>query len=373
MKIAVLTSSRADFGIYLPLLKRLQSDSSFELELIVFGTHLSMFYGSTIQGINKHGFTVSHTIESMLLTDSEDAIASAIGLTIIKFSDLWKKANKSYDVVFCLGDRYEMFAAVTAGIPYQIPFAHLHGGEDTAGAIDNKFRHSITLASKWHFTSTERHKKRVIEITGTEANVYNVGALSLDNIKEISLYTVESFTEKWGIDLSKKTILTTFHPETAGKSKDELYGDELVKAIQKLSAAYQFLITMPNADTLGNQIRQKLTTAFAGNPAVTMIENLGSESYFSAMHHCSFLLGNTSSGIIEAASFGKYVINLGNRQGGREVGSNVITVPLQSDSIIMAVHTIEQKPPFSSTNIYYNGGATDKIIAILKDLKNDRS
>ena len=153
MKIAVLTSSSADFGIYLPLLRRLHSDSSFELELIVFGTHLSLFYGRTIREINKYGFTISHTIESMLLTDSENAISSAIGLTIIKFSDLWKKFSNSYDVVFCLGDRYEMFAAVVAGIPFQIPFAHLHGGENTAGAIDNKFRHSITLASKWQYTT----------------------------------------------------------------------------------------------------------------------------------------------------------------------------------------------------------------------------
>jgi GDP/UDP-N,N'-diacetylbacillosamine 2-epimerase (hydrolysing) len=368
MKIAILTSSRADFGIYLPLLKKLHSESSFDLELIIFGTHLSLFYGGTIKEINKHGFKVAHTVESMLLTDSEDAIASAIGLTIIKFSEIWKKSGRSYDVVFCLGDRYEMFAAVTAGIPYQVPFAHLHGGENTTGAIDNKFRHSITLASKWHFTSTESHKHRVKQITGTVDNVYNVGALSLDNLREISLYTVEGFAEKWGVDFSKKTILTTFHPETAGESKDEFYGDELVKAIQELSENYQFLITMPNADTLGNQIRQKLTAAFSGNTAVKMIENLGSESYFSAMHHCSFLLGNTSSGIIEAASFGKYVINIGNRQEGREVGCNVITVPLQSDRIIVAARTIEKAPHLSNTNIYYNGGATDKIIAILKEI-----
>ena len=198
--------------------------------------------------------------------------------------------------------------------------------------------------------------------------VYNVGAMSLDYIQDFSPFTIEQFAEKWDVDFSKKTILTTFHPETAGPNKDDLYGDELIKAIQHLSKTYHFLITMPNADSLGNQIREKLISAFRSTPSVKMLENLGSESYFSAMYHCCFLLGNTSSGIIEAASYGKYVINLGNRQGGREVGGNVITVPLKFDNIIDAVKNIELQPPLTNENIYYNNGATDKIITVLREI-----
>ncbi|WP_443936887.1 UDP-N-acetylglucosamine 2-epimerase [Pedobacter sp. MW01-1-1] len=368
MRIGVLTSSRADFGIYLPLLNRLRQDSFFELAIIAFGTHLSPFHGETVKQIQNNGFEVKHKVESMLLTDTPAAITTAIGLTTIKFADFWEKNKPEFDLVLCLGDRYEMFAAVTAGIPFQIPFAHIHGGETTLGAIDNVYRHAITLASKYHFVATKAYAERVADITASQTNITVVGALSLDNLSTLKLLSIDEFNSKWGIDLSIRTILCTFHPETVSYEANEEYADELIQAIKKLLPEYQVLVTMPNADTAGNIIRNALNSNFKNTENVFLIENLASQSYFTAMKYCSFLLGNTSSGIIEAASFGKYVINLGNRQKGRAAGHNVIHVKILKDDILAAVNSIGMMQTLNSQNIYWNGGATNKIIEHLKSI-----
>jgi GDP/UDP-N,N'-diacetylbacillosamine 2-epimerase (hydrolysing) len=299
------------------------------------------------------------------MTDSPDSIATAMGLTVIKFADFWKSHSGEFDVVFCLGDRYEMFAAVTAAIPFNIKFAHIHGGETTLGAIDNIFRHSITLASKLHFASTEAHADRVAEITQIRDGVYNVGALSLDNLSQLKLLSIQEFKEKWDVDLTKATILTTFHPETVDLNVNLQNTANLVAVIKSLPQ-YQFLITMPNADTAGNTIRRTFTEELSDQDNIFLIENLGSQSYFTALKYVSFLLGNTSSGIIEAASFGKYVINLGNRQLGRTSGDNVLHVPIEIPEILAAVKKIETEPASEIINIYYKGGAAEEIIRILK-------
>lgn len=365
MRIGILTSSRADYGIYMPLLKKMKDDSFFNISIIAFGTHLSDFHGKTLNQIESSGLKVDYQIESMMLTDSAGSVSTAIGLTCIKFADFWKEHQTKFDLVFCLGDRYEMFAAVTAGIPFQIKFAHLHGGETTLGAIDNVFRHAITLASKYHFVSTEAYASRVKMLIESNDHVFNVGALSLDNIDSLKLLSTEEFYQKWHVDFSIKTILTTFHPETVALEKNESYAEELVKAINHLTD-YQFLITMPNADTAGNIIRNALKSNFENNDRVFLIENLGSQSYFTAMKYCSFLMGNTSSGIIEAASFGKAVMNLGDRQKGRLGGENIIHSKVEATAIINSVKTIESSNFQHIKNMYWNDGAATKIINILK-------
>jgi len=367
MRIGVLTSSRADFGIYLPLLEAIKNDSYFELKIIAFGTHLSDFHGKTIEHIYSAGFEVKYKIESILLTDSSESISTSIGLTVIKFASFWNEHKHKFDLVLCLGDRFEMFGAVSAGIAFNIPFAHIHGGETTLGAIDNIFRHSISLASKYHFVSTEYYVDRIKELTLTSENIYNTGALGLDNIGKIDLLTIDEFYKKWGVDLKIPTILITFHPETVAYNKNERYASELVNAINSLTT-YQVLITMPNADTAGNIIRKAFVKNFSTNSRVFLVENLGTQSYFTAMKYCSFLMGNTSSGIIEAASFNKSVINLGDRQKGRIAGDNVLQTKIEVEAIYNAVHQIEMSSAIVAHNPYWNGGATKAIINILKRL-----
>ncbi len=370
MRVGVLTSSRADFGIYLPLLQELKEEPIFDLSIITFGTHLSPFHGYTIDEIVNNGFEVTYRIESMLAGDTANAVSTAMGLTSLKFAEFWSNHKSCFELVFCLGDRYEMFAAVTAGIPYGIRFAHLHGGERTLGAIDNIFRHSITLASSIHFVATTEYAKRVAELTEVKTNIYVVGALSLDNIKKLNLLSVKDFKKNFNIDLSIPTILTTFHPETVNPHKNEVYAKSLSDSLIALSDKYQIVITFPNADTEGYRIRKAfLELPQRTNHKVICVENFGTLGYFSCMKHCSFILGNSSSGIIEAASFQKMVINLGDRQKGRYCGSNVIHVEIGVKAIEDAVRKIEGNNKYEGVNPYDQGGAVDKITEVLKSLK----
>jgi len=366
MKIGVLTSSRADFGIYLPLLKKLFSDSFFQPEIITFGTHLSELHGKTINEIISNNFPVKYQLNTTPSSDTPFAIAASIGETIKIFAEFWNK--EKFDLVFALGDRYEMFAAVTAGLPYNVKFAHIHSGETTLGAIDNSYRHSITLMSEYLFASTEEYKKRAIEITHDPEKVFNVGALSIDNLKNVELYSIEQFKTKFNIDLNKPTILTTFHPETVSFEKNGVYISELLDSLKELNDSYQIVITMPNSDTLGLMVREKINEFATNNNNVVLIESFGMKGYLSCMKHCSFLLGNTSSGFVEAAYFPKYVINLGDRQKGRILTPNIYSIPISKEIILKTVKIIEQLPRQQNVNIYGDGNAAGKIIRILKKL-----
>lgn len=365
MKIGILTSSRADFGIYLPLLRRLQEDSFFDPRLIVFGTHLSPFHGLTVTEIEKGRFVIDARVSTILVSDDPESISSSMALTMDKFSTFW--SNHEYDLVFCLGDRYEMFAAVAAAIPFNKTFAHIHAGEVTLGAIDNQFRDAISLFSTFFFTSNTEYSDRLKRVVGTAKNIINVGALSLDNIGQIPLYSISEFTSIYGIDLSDPTILVTFHPETVAPEKNQHYICELCDAIKALSQ-YNFVVTMPNADTNSFVIRSGFESLSKELSNVKIIENFGTRGYFSCMKHCSLLLGNSSSGIIEAASFNKVVINLGDRQKGRATGSNVFHCPISKTEIVKKVNEVSVLQSVSYENIYWNGGAANEILRFLKSI-----
>ncbi len=364
MRLYVLTSSRADYSIYLPLLKRLQADDRFDLQLIALGTHASVFHGSSLDRIRSDGFEVKQVIESLVLGDSSEAISSAIGLTTLKFSSFWAAEEGQVDLILCLGDRYEMYAAVLASLPFQIPVAHIHGGETTLGAIDNVFRHSLSLMSSWHFVSTEAYVDKIKMLIPESERVFHVGALALDNLGEIDLMAHDDFKETFGIDLTIPTILTTFHPETVSLEKNGSYARELAESINNLSD-FQVVITMPNADTMGNEIRKVFQELITSSSHVIGVENFGTVGYFSIMKSCSFLLGNTSSGILEAASFGKYVINLGDRQKGRLCGENVFHCPVDAEAILTLSREIAAMGNYEGENIYWNGGAAAKIVEAL--------
>ena len=363
MRIGVLTSSRADYGIYFPLLKKLENDPFFDLEILAFGTHLSEKYGKTIRQIKNDGFEVKTSIDAMAEGDSPEDISNSMARAIAGFAKVWE--NKKFDLIFALGDRYEMFAAVASSVPFNIPVAHLHGGETTLGAIDNVFRHSITSMSTYHFASTDQYKKRIIEITGKEKNVYNVGALSIDNLVNLDLLSIMEFKNRFDIDLSKPTILITFHPETVSFEKNEVFIKELISALGKLDT-YQLVITMPNADTMGVLIRDFINSFIEKTENAIGVENFGTLGYLSCMKHCSFMLGNTSSGFVEASYFGKPVINLGDRQKGRFLTPNIFSIPIDSIVIIKTVKKIEQIEKFENCQVYGDGNAAEKIIGILK-------
>lgn len=367
MRIGVLTSSRADYGVYFPLLEKLGNDPEFQLELLVFGTHLSEKHGRTIDQIILDGFKIAEKINTLPLGDSPEDIAKAMGITTSAFSCIWTKHR--YDLVFAIGDRYEMFAAVAAALPHNIAIAHIHGGETTLGAIDNSFRHSITTMSNYHFTAAEPYKQRVIQILGHNSNVFNVGALSIDNIKQLNLLSIEEFKKTFNINLAKPTILSTFHPETISFEKNKDYVAELISAFNELSH-YQIVITMPNTDTMGQYIRRELEQFIKESTNIIGVENFGTLGYLSCMKHCKMLIGNTSSGFIEASGLEKPVVNLGDRQKGRIITQNIFNTPIVKRDILKAVKKAEQYMPKETDLIYGKGDAASKIVKILKSQFN---
>jgi GDP/UDP-N,N'-diacetylbacillosamine 2-epimerase (hydrolysing) len=366
MNIGILTSSRADYGIYLPLIQTIKEDSFFEMEVIAFGTHLSLYHGNTINEIEKGGYKIIHRISTIITNDDEQSIATSYGLTILKFVDFW--THNKYDLVFCLGDRFEMNAAVQAGIPFGIKFAHIHGGETTLGAIDNIYRHQISLAAHIHFIAAESFRSRLVEVLGNSENIYSVGSLSLNNIKSFQPIEKITFLKKFNIPVTDY-ILVTFHPETVSLSENVVYVKEMVNALSEIAKFIFIVITMPNADTLGSIYRKALLLLKDEFPdRFLIIENFGKENYFSAMYYSKFLLGNTSSGIIEAASFGKYVINVGDRQKGRAQSENILNTEFNKDNIVAAVNQALVLNNFYKENIYYKDNAVENIIETLKSL-----
>jgi GDP/UDP-N,N'-diacetylbacillosamine 2-epimerase (hydrolysing) len=363
MRIAVLTSSRADFGIYLSLLNQIKLDTTCTLEIIAFGTHLSKYHGYTLNQIKESGFFNIYPIATLLTDDSEVSIATAYGLTVLKFADFWD--NHKYDWVLCLGDRFEMAAAVQAAIPYGVNFAHLHGGETTLGAIDNIYRHQITLASKLHFVATKVFAERVKELVGPVDNIHVVGSLSIDELDKIPVPNEQEFRERYNI--LNDFALLTFHPETVSPEQNQEFAGEIEKALINLSKKIYLVITMPNADTYGTVFREMLLRVEkeAGDN-ILLIENFGKLNYFAAMRYCKIMIGNTSSGIIEAASFGKYVVNVGDRQKGRARSENLVDVPFDATKIEDTALALLSKGNYNGDNIYYQPGTAQQILHILK-------
>lgn len=366
MKIGVLTSSRADFGIYLPLLKRLNKDPFFKLKLIVFGSHLSKDHGYTANQIIEQGFNIDFAIDCLPENDSPVAVAANIGEVTTAFSKFWDLYAKEFDIVLALGDRFEMFAAVSASVPFGIKIGHFHGGETSLGAIDNVFRHCITQISSIHFPATKKSAQRIQSITGSTKNIFTVGSMSLDSINDIKLFSVQEFKKNYGIDPGK-AILVTYHPETINLDSNKKAVQEITNALSKQKE--NIIITLPNNDTGNKVIRDGFIQFAKGKTNVKCFESLGTKGYFSAMKHCYYLLGNTSSGIIEAASFGKYVINIGDRQKGREYGKNVLHCTTKSAQILSKIRQIGKMKTYKGKNCYGNGQSVTEVIKILKKLK----
>lgn len=364
MKIGVLTSSRADYGIYLPLLNKIKEDSSFELEIIAFGTHVSKSHGFTLSEIKKNNYKKIHTIASLISNDDQQAIATSYALTALKFSDFWQ--HNKFDLVLCLGDRFEMSAAVQAGIPFNVKFAHFHGGETTLGAIDNIYRHQITLASSMHFTASEIFSERIFELIGNKKNVYTVGSLSLNEIEKFQPINKMEFFKKFKLP-NKDFALISFHPETVNTEMNQNFASEMRKALSYLASKLFLVITMPNADTMGSIFRTEIERLKNEIPTqVICIENFGKENYFSAMYYAKVLIGNTSSGIIEAASFGKYVVNVGDRQKGRLQSKNILDASFNFNDIILKTDITLKFDSYIGENIYYNNAVTETIINVIK-------
>jgi GDP/UDP-N,N'-diacetylbacillosamine 2-epimerase (hydrolysing) len=364
LKIAILTSSRADYGILYPLISKLNADKFFNVDIIAFGSHMSKISCKTKELILKDGFFIKYSLDTSPKKDNPLEISNSMAKTINKFAKIWKK--ETYNLIIVLGDRYEIFAASASAIPFNIKIAHIHGGETTSGAIDDCFRNSITQMSSIHFAASEEYKNRVIELKNSNLNVYNTGSLSIENLKKMKLLSITDFKKKFKIDLSIPTILITFHPETVDFEKNKKYISILTRTLNELSK-FQLVITMPNEDTMGIYIRKKLEIFIKKNANAIKVETFGTIGYLSCIKHCKMMLGNTSSGFIEAAFFSKYVINIGNRQSGRIVTPNIVSVEIDKIRILDAVNNFSKYKVVKYNGIYGNGRTSEKIISIIKN------
>jgi len=370
--IAVVTTSRSDYGIFLPILRRIQDDSLLKLHLIASGMHLSPEFGLTVNSIEGDGFDIGDRVEMLLSSDTPEGIAKSMGLGTIGFAQAYARFRP--DILLLLGDRFEMHAAAVAALPFNIPVAHIHGGESTEGLIDEALRHSITKMSHIHFASTERYGRRIIQMGEEPLRVVVSGAPSLDNLNNFSPLSDEDLKQASGLTLSDSPLLVTYHPVTLEYKQTQSLTKELLEALQGTERSIIF--TSTNADTEGRAITNMIRDFARHKNRCQVVDNLGTQSYFTLMSRAAAMVGNSSSGIIEAASFKLPVVNIGDRQRGRLHGKNVIDVGNNSDEIIAGIKTA-LTPKFRAglrdmDNIYGDGHASERIVSKLKEVSLDR-
>lgn len=370
-RIGVVTGSRADYGIYLPLLQDIGSDPSLELILFVTGMHLSPELGSTWKLIEADGFRITERVETIVSSDTPQGIAKSMGLGTIGFAQVFNRERP--DVLFVLGDRFEMHAAAVAALPFKIPLAHIHGGESTEGAFDESLRHSITKLSHLHFASTKMYAHRLCHMGEEPWRITMSGALSLDNLRRITLMTREELEQLININLHKPPFLVTFHPVTLQYEEAQWHVRQMLKALEDFRSPIIF--TLPNADTSGRLIRKELEAFVSNHPSAVLVNNLGTRAYFSLMMIAAVMIGNSSSGIIEAMSCSLPVVNIGDRQAGRLKPSNVIDVGYSQEEIVsgirQAVAPDAREKLKGQVNPYGDGHAASVILKKMKEVPLD--
>lgn len=368
-KICVVTGTRAEFGLMYWLLKSLQEDETFDLQLIVTGMHLSPEFGLTYKDIEKAGFKIDKKIEIILSSDSVMGISKSIGLGQISFVEAY--ADLKPDLILLLGDRYEVFSAASAAMVSRIPIGHMHGGEATEGLIDEPIRHSITKMSHLHFTATEKYRQRVIQMGENPNKVFNVGTPGLDNIFKLELLDKQEFEESIDFTLNDRNILITYHPVTLEANTSQAQFEELLEAVNSLDNT-NLIFTKPNSDTDGRIIIDLIDDYVAKNPhKACAFKSLGQLRYLSALKHVDIVVGNSSSGLTEAPSFKVATIDIGDRQKGRIKADSVISCQPNKDEIKRAINKAFSKD-FQQVlktvaNPYGEGGASAKIVALLKE------
>lgn len=369
--VAIVTGTRAEYGLLKPLIKAISTDKAFRMHLIATGMHLSADFGFTYREIEQDGYTIDEKVDCELVSDTAEGITKSIGIGIIGFAEVFRKISPH--LLLLLGDRTEILAAAIAAMIKTIPIAHIHGGETTEGAYDESIRHAITKMSYLHFTSAETYRNRVIQLGETPERVFNVGAIGIDSIKSLQLLSRIDFENAINFKLNHKNVLITFHPVTLENETAALQFKELLKSLNKLEHV-TLIFTKPNSDKDGRVIIKLIDDYVAQNPykALAFI-SLGQLRYLSALQHVDVVVGNSSSGIIEVPVFKKPTINIGDRQKGRIMPASVINCePLEYaiDEAFDKAFDEQFKMKIQGQEIIYgNGNATPKIIKVLKDCK----
>ncbi|WP_373519498.1 UDP-N-acetylglucosamine 2-epimerase [Pricia sp.] len=363
-KIAVVTGSRAEYGLLKPLLSAIESEKSMQLSLLVTGMHLTPKFGNTYKQIEEDGFTIDAMVEDGLDGDTSVAVTKAMGTVLIGFADVFDEIKP--DILVVLGDRSEILSAVIAAVIANIPVAHIHGGETTEGAYDEYIRHALTKMSQLHFTSTETYRNRVIQLGEHPDRVFNVGAIGIDSIRKLELYDKKTFEKSISKPLDKKSALITFHPVTLENATASFQFGELLEALDRLEKT-TLIFTKPNSDRDGLVIIEMIDDYVSKNPDKAIaFPSLGQLRYLSALQYVTFVIGNSSSGILEVPYFKIPTINIGDRQKGRLAPDSVIHCEPNFKAISEAISK-SQDPCFrksikSQKNLYGEGHTTEEIV-----------
>jgi GDP/UDP-N,N'-diacetylbacillosamine 2-epimerase (hydrolysing) len=368
-KICVVTGTRAEYGLLYWLMKEINVDNALALQVVATGMHLSEEFGNTYQQIEKDGFTIDKKVDISLTSDTELAISKSMGLGVIGFADVFNKLQP--DLIVVLGDRFEIFSAVSAALIAKIPVAHLHGGEVTEGVIDESIRHSITKMSHLHFAATDEYRNRIIQLGEQPDKVFHVGGLGIDNINKLKLLSKADFENTINFELGEKNILITFHPVTLEKSTSGMQFQALLDSISELKNT-KIIFTKANADTDGRVINTMIDDYVTKHDNTIAFTSMGQLNYLSALQFMDAVVGNSSSGLIEAPSFKIGTIDIGDRQKGRIKTDSVISCLPKKRNIDSAFNKMYSEE-FQNTldkveNAYGKGGASKEIVNIIKSV-----
>jgi UDP-hydrolysing UDP-N-acetyl-D-glucosamine 2-epimerase len=369
--IGVITTSRAEYGIVAPILRSIAASTRLQFALIVGGTHLLERYGRTIEAIERDGFPIAARIDMLEEDDSPLGTARSIARAVAGFAAYYERATP--DILLVTGDRFEMHAAALAAMPFRIPIAHVHGGEVTQGAIDDALRHGISKMAHLHFTATREYAERLARMGEEPWRITVSGAPSLDNIAGIELLGRDELAALVGVELYPEPLIVTFHPVTLELERMPSKTGALLDALA--SVQRPIIFTLPNADPGGRELTKAIRAFVDANDRARIVDSLGTRAYFSLMRHAAAMVGNSSSGIIEAASFECPVVNLGLRQAGRTRSQNVIDVASDesADAIREAISTAVD-PAFRASlhglaNAYGSGNAAAMITGVLEETR----
>jgi UDP-N-acetylglucosamine 2-epimerase (non-hydrolysing)/GDP/UDP-N,N'-diacetylbacillosamine 2-epimerase (hydrolysing) len=367
----VVTVGRSDYSIWLPILRRIKQDPGLDLRLMITGTHMAQEFGKTVEAIREDGFLVDDRIELSVFADTPEGIAHSMGRCTVGFSERFARYRPDWLLV--VGDRFEMHAAALAALPYKIPVAHIHGGELTQGAMDDALRHSLTKLSHLHFVATETYARRVAQLGEEPWRITVSGAPSLENLKTLRLLTRQELGARLGFRIDEPPLLVTFHPVTLEYEQTDAQVGALLESLRGIGRPMIF--TMPNTDTSYRTVARQIRAFAQEQPRAWFVENLGTQAYFSMMGIAAAMVGNSSSGIVEAPSLALPVVNIGTRQQGRVRAANVIDTGYAAGEIRAA---IEQalRPEFRERlagleNPYGGGSASELIVDKIKQTPVD--
>ena len=367
-KVCVVTGSRAEYGILKNLIFKIKKSHRLKLQLVVSGMHLSSRHGLTYKEIIEDNLKIDKKIKIPLNSDTSEGISNSISVGIKKFSKIFSSIKPS--LVLILGDRFEVFSAAIAAMSERIPIGHIHGGETTEGAIDEAIRHSITKMSHLHFVATKEYRNRVIQLGEDSNKVYLVGGLGVDTIKKTKFYKKEFLEKKIGFKLGKKNILVNFHPVTLEKKQTKKQIREILMALKKIKYA-KIIFTMPNADHESKSILKEMNSFVKKNKNSMAFKSIGSLAYLSCLKSVDVILGNSSSGLLEAPTLKVPTINVGNRQKGRLKAKSVINCePNKKEIFSILTNLLNEKRKNNLKNFknpYGEGGASQKIADILEN------